>query len=43
MELLQLRYFVKLCELGSMGRTAAELGVNTSALSKLISRLEGEL
>ena len=39
MELRQLRYFVKICEFGSMGRAATELGVNTSA----ISRLEGEL
>ncbi|MDF2467278.1 MAG: hypothetical protein K0Q43_5513, partial [Ramlibacter sp.] len=31
MELRQLRYLVKICELGSMGRAAAELGINTSA------------
>ncbi|WP_029528341.1 LysR family transcriptional regulator [Polaromonas glacialis] len=43
MELRQLRYFVKICELRSMGRAAAELGVVTSALSQQISRLEGEL
>lgn len=43
MELRQLRYLVKICELGSMGRAAAELGINTSALSQQISRLEGEL
>jgi LysR family transcriptional regulator, regulatory protein for tcuABC len=43
MELRQLRYLVKVCELGSMGRAAAELGINTSALSQQISRLEGEL
>lgn len=43
MELRQLRYFVKVCELGSMGRAALELGVVTSALSQQISRLEGEL
>ena len=43
MELRQLRYFVKICEFGSMGRAATELGVNTSALSQQISRLEGEL
>jgi LysR family tcuABC transcriptional regulator len=43
MELRQLRYFVKVCEFGSMGRAAIELGVVTSALSQQISRLEGEL
>jgi DNA-binding transcriptional LysR family regulator len=43
MELRQLRYFVKICELGSMGRAALELEVATSALSQQISRLESEL
>lgn len=43
MELRQLRYFVRVVELGSMGRAAAELGVVTSALSQQISRLESEL
>lgn len=43
MELRQLRYFVRVCEAGSMGRAAAELGLVTSALSQQISRLEGEL
>jgi LysR family tcuABC transcriptional regulator len=43
MELRQLRYFVHVVELGSMGRAAAVLGVHTSALSQQISRLEGEL
>lgn len=43
MELRQLRYFVKVCELRSMGRAALELGVVTSALSQQISRLESEL
>ena len=43
MELRQLRYFAKVCELGSMGRAAVELGVVTSALSQQISRLESEL
>jgi LysR family transcriptional regulator, regulatory protein for tcuABC len=42
-ELRQLRYFVRVVELGSMGRAAAELGLVTSALSQQISRLEGEL
>ena len=31
MELRQLRYLVRVCELGSMGRAAADLGVVTSA------------
>ena len=43
MELRQLRYFVRVVELGSMGRAAADLGVVTSALSQQISRLESEL
>lgn len=43
MELRQLRYFVRVVELGSFGRAAAELGMVTSALSQQISRLEGEL
>ena len=43
MELRQLRYFIKICELRSMGRAALELGLATSALSQQISRLEGEL
>lgn len=43
MELRQLRYFVRVVELGGMGRAAADLGVHTSALSQQISRLEGEL
>jgi LysR family tcuABC transcriptional regulator len=42
-ELRQLRYFVRVVELGSMGRAALDLGVVTSALSQQISRLEGEL
>ncbi|MDN3919536.1 LysR family transcriptional regulator [Roseateles violae] len=43
MELRQLRYFVRVVELGSMGRAAGDLGLVTSALSQQISRLEGEL
>ncbi|SNS87928.1 LysR family transcriptional regulator, regulatory protein for tcuABC [Noviherbaspirillum humi] len=43
MELRQLRYFVRVAELGSMGRAALDLGVVTSALSQQISRLESEL
>jgi LysR family tcuABC transcriptional regulator len=43
MELRQLRSFVRVVELGSMGRAAADLGLVTSALSQQISRLEGEL
>lgn len=43
MELRQLRYFVRVVELGSMGRAALDLGVVTSALSQQVSRLEREL
>lgn len=43
MELRQLRYFVRVCEAGSMGKAALDLGMATSALSQQISRLEGEL
>lgn len=43
MELRQLRYFVRVVELGSMGRAALDLGLGTPALSQQISRLEGEL
>ncbi len=43
MELRQLRYFVRVAALGSMGRAAADLGVVTSALSQQITRLESEL
>lgn len=43
MELRQLRYFVRVVELRSMGRAAADLGVVTSTLSQQISRLESEL
>ena len=43
MELRQLRYFVRVVELGSMSRAAMELNMVQSALSQQISRLEGEL
>lgn len=43
MELRQLRTFVRVVELGSMGRAAADLGLVTSGLSQQISRLESEL
>ena len=43
MELRQLRYFVHVVELGSMGQAAQRLGVVTSALSQQISRLESEI
>lgn len=43
MELRQLRYFVQVCESGSLGRAALELGLATSALSQQVSRLESEL
>lgn len=43
MELRQLRYFVRVVELGSFSRAAADLGLVQSALSQQIARLEGEL
>jgi LysR family tcuABC transcriptional regulator len=43
MELRQLRYFVRVVELGSIGRAALDLQLVQSALSQQISRLEGEL
>lgn len=43
MELRQLRYFLRVVELNSMGRAAIELDLATSTLSQQISRLEGEL
>lgn len=43
MELRQLRYFVRVVELGSISRAATDLGMVPSALSQQISRLEGEL
>ena len=41
MELRQLRYFVRVVELGSMSRAALDLNLVQSALSQQISRLEG--
>ena len=43
MELRQLRYFVRVVEMGSMSRAAIDLEVVQSTLSQQISRLEGEL
>jgi LysR family transcriptional regulator, regulatory protein for tcuABC len=43
MELRQLRYFVRVAELGSISRAALDLDLVQSALSQQISRLEGEL
>lgn len=43
MELRQLRYFVRVVELGSMSRAALDLDLVQSAMSQQISRLEGEL
>ena len=43
MKLRQLRYFVRIVELGSMSRAALDLNLVQSALSQQISRLEGEL
>jgi LysR family transcriptional regulator, regulatory protein for tcuABC len=43
MELRQLRYFVKVVEVGSISRAAMDLDLVQSALSQQITRLEGEL
>ena len=43
MELRQLRYFVKIVEVGSLGRAALDLGVGVSALSQQVAKLESEL
>lgn len=43
MELRQLRYFVKVVEVGSISRAALDLNLVQSALSQQITRLEGEL
>ncbi|MGH8415849.1 MAG: LysR substrate-binding domain-containing protein [Pseudomonas sp.] len=43
MELRQLRYFVKVVEMTSLGRAALELSIGTSALSQQMSKLEDEL
>ncbi|NYT23237.1 LysR family transcriptional regulator [Alcaligenaceae bacterium] len=43
MELKQLRYLVRVAELGSINRAAGEIGIAPSALSRQISNLESEL
>ena len=43
MELRQMRYFVRIVELGSISRAALDLQLVQSALSQQIGRLEGEL
>jgi LysR family transcriptional regulator, regulatory protein for tcuABC len=43
MELRQMRYFVRVVELGSISRAALDLDLVQSALSQQIGRLEGEL
>jgi LysR family tcuABC transcriptional regulator len=43
MELRQLRYFVRVVEIGSISRAAVDLNVVQSAVSQQISRLESEL
>lgn len=42
-ELRQLRYFVRAVELGSIRRTAAELGVTVSLVTQDLDRLEAQL
>lgn len=43
LELRQLRYFLRIVDLGSMGKAAIELDIATSALSQQITKLEREL
>ena len=43
MELRQLKYFVRVVEVGSISRAALDLNLVQSALSQQITRLEGEL
>lgn len=43
MELRQLRYFLRIVDLGSMGKAAVELDLATAALSQQITKLESEL
>lgn len=43
LELRQLRYFLRIVDLGSMGKAANELDIATAALSQQISKLESEL
>jgi LysR family tcuABC transcriptional regulator len=43
LELRQLRYFLRIVELGSMGKAAIELDLATAALSQQITKLENEL
>lgn len=43
LELRQLRYFLRIVDLGSMGKAAVELDIATAALSQQITKLESEL
>ena len=43
LELRQLRYFLRIVDLGSMGKAAIELDIATAALSQQITKLEREL
>lgn len=43
MELRQLRYFIRIVELGSISRAAHDLQLAQSALSQQVGKLEGEL
>src|SRR5450759_5988581 len=43
MELKQLRYFVRVVELGGLSRAALDMGLVQSGMSQQISRREGEL
>ena len=43
MELLQIRYFIKIAESGNMTKAAEELFISQSSLSRTIARLESDL
>lgn len=43
MELLQMRYFIKIAETGNMTKAAEELFISQSSLSRTIARLENDL
>ena len=43
MELLQMRYFIKIAESGNMTKAAEELFISQSSLSRTIARLESDL
>jgi DNA-binding transcriptional LysR family regulator len=43
MEIVSLRYLLKVAELGSFAKAAAHLGLNSSTLPRRVAALENEL